>query len=72
MPKLLAILDVQGLPIHRYRYLVHPKKKKLSPVTPAFLEFAKMEGQNIARKTKQKLEKIRKSRAYKNRKQKNK
>ena len=68
----IAILDVQGLPIHRYWYLVHPKNKKLSPVTMAFLEFAKMEGKNIANRTKQKMEKIRKSRAYKNKKQKNK
>ena len=27
----IAILDVQGLPIHRYWYLVHPKKKNFHP-----------------------------------------
>jgi len=64
----IAILDVRGLPIHRYWYLVHPKNKKLSPVTLAFLKFAKMEGKNIANKTKQKMEEIRKSRAYKSKK----
>lgn len=61
----IAILDVQNLPIHRYWYLVHPKNKKLSPVTLAFLEFAKKEGQNIANRTNQKLEAIRKSRVRK-------
>ncbi len=62
----IAVLDVQGLPIHRYWYLVHPKNKKLSPVTLAFLEFAKKEGQNIAQKIKQKMEEIRKSQVHKN------
>ena len=57
----IAILDVQGLPIHRYWYLVHPKNKKLSPVTLAFLEFAKMQGQKVANKFNEEMEITRKA-----------
>ncbi len=57
----IAILDVQGLPIHRYWYLVHPKNKKLSPVTLAFLEFAKMQGQKVANKFNAEMEITRKA-----------
>ena len=57
----IAILDVQGLPIHRYWYLVHPKNKKLSPVTLAFLEFAKMQGQKVANKFNEEMEVTRKA-----------
>ena len=36
----LAILDVEGFPIMRQWYLVHPKGKELSLVAKAFLEYA--------------------------------
>lgn len=36
----VAILDVDGFPIMRQWYLVHPKGKELSLVAQAFLEFA--------------------------------
>jgi len=36
----VAILDVEGFPIMRQWYLVHPKGKELSLVAQAFLEFA--------------------------------
>jgi DNA-binding transcriptional LysR family regulator len=36
----VAILDVEGFPILREWYLVHPKGKELSLVAKAFLEFA--------------------------------
>ncbi len=37
----VAILDVEGFPIMRQWFLVHPKGKELSLVTRAFLEFAR-------------------------------
>ena len=36
----VALLDVEGFPIMRQWYLVHPKGKELSLVAKAFLEFA--------------------------------
>lgn len=36
----VAILDVEGFPVMRQWYLVHPKGKELSLVAQAFLEFA--------------------------------
>ena len=36
----VAILDVQGFPIMRHWYLVHPRGKELSLVAKTFLEFA--------------------------------
>lgn len=36
----LALLDVEGFPIIRHWYLVHPKGKELSLVAKAFLEYA--------------------------------
>ena len=35
------VLDVQGFPIVRKWYLVHPADKELSPIASAFLEFAR-------------------------------
>lgn len=49
----LAILDVQGFPIHRQWYLANPKDKKLSVVAQAFLEFlheeSKLHGEKYLR-----------------------
>ena len=36
----VALLDVEGFPIMRQWYIVHPKGKELSPVAQAFLDFA--------------------------------
>lgn len=36
----VALLDVQGFPIPRQWYIVHPRSKELSLVAKAFLEFA--------------------------------
>ena len=43
----VAILDVEGFPILRRWYLVHPKGKELSLVASTFLEFAKESESNI-------------------------
>ena len=43
----VAILDVQGFPIPRQWYLVHPKGKELSLVAKAFLDFAIEHGPNL-------------------------
>lgn len=36
----VALLDVEGFPIQRQWYIVHPRNRELSPVAKAFLEFA--------------------------------
>ena len=36
----VAVLDVEGFPIHRQWFMVHPKGKELSVVARAFLEYA--------------------------------
>jgi LysR family transcriptional regulator, low CO2-responsive transcriptional regulator len=36
---LLAMLDVQGLPLQRQWHVVHPRTKELSPVARTFLDF---------------------------------
>ncbi len=46
----IAILDVQGFPIQRHWYVVHPKGRKLSIVAQAFLEYVKQEGRHITEK----------------------
>ena len=43
----LAILDVEGLPIRRSWYIVHPSGKRLSVVAQAFFEHLKTEGIRI-------------------------
>ncbi|MGM0411822.1 MAG: LysR family transcriptional regulator [Pseudomonadota bacterium] len=44
----LAILDVEGMPIERYWYVVYPKGKKLSVVARAFLDFMLTEREQVA------------------------
>jgi DNA-binding transcriptional LysR family regulator len=44
----LAILDVEGMPIERYWYVVYPKGKKLSAVARAFLDFMLDEREQVA------------------------
>lgn len=44
----LAILDVEGMPIERYWYVVYPKGKKLSAVARAFLDFMLAEREQVA------------------------
>ena len=46
----IALLDVQGFPIKRQWYLVHPKGKKLSIVARSFLDLVREHGQHIAEK----------------------
>jgi len=46
----LAILDVQGFPIHRHWYLAYPKDKQLSVVAKAFLEFLHEESKLLGEK----------------------
>ena len=43
----VALLDVQGFPIPRQWYIVHPRNKELSLVAKAFLEFALSNGPNV-------------------------
>ncbi len=44
----LAILDVEGFPIQRHWYIVHPAGKQLSVIAKTFLEYLKNEGKQIA------------------------
>lgn len=64
----IAILDVQGFPIQRHWYVVHPKHKRLSVVTQAFLEFVKQEGHHVAENFDKEMKKLRGSRTTKRRK----
>lgn len=50
------VLDVQGFPIERTWYLVHPKDKELSPIAQAFLEFAMTKEESIRKHMKDLLE----------------
>ena len=46
----LAILDVEGFPLHRHWYVIYPKSKQLSVVAQTFLDFLFTEGRQIAEK----------------------
>ena len=46
----VAVLDVEGFPIHRQWYMVHQKGKELSLVARAFLEYAISSEQKIRRR----------------------
>lgn len=46
-PKSLVALDVEGLPIRRHWYIVHPAGKRLSVVAQAFYAYLKAEGSQI-------------------------
>jgi DNA-binding transcriptional LysR family regulator len=46
-PKSLVALDVEGLPILRHWYIVHPAGKRLSVVAQAFYAYLKAEGSQI-------------------------
>ena len=43
----VVVLDVEGLPIQRQWFMVHPKGKELSLVAKAFLEYAISSGPKI-------------------------
>jgi LysR family transcriptional regulator, low CO2-responsive transcriptional regulator len=45
---LLTILDVQGFPIQRQWYVVHPSGKQLSLIAQAFFEYLTTEGKMVA------------------------
>jgi len=45
--KRLAVLDVEDFPIMRHWYLVHPRSKRLSPVTQAFRQFVLHDAQTV-------------------------
>ncbi len=44
----LAILDVEGFPLQRHWYVIHPESKRLSIVAQTFLDFLFTEGRQIA------------------------
>ncbi len=44
----LAILDVQGFPIHLHWYVIYPAGKQLSIIAQTFLSYMQQEGQQIA------------------------
>jgi DNA-binding transcriptional LysR family regulator len=46
-PRSLVALNVEGLPIRRHWYIVHPQGKRLSVVAQAFFAFLKTEGGRI-------------------------
>jgi DNA-binding transcriptional LysR family regulator len=58
----IAVLDVQGFPIERYWYVVHPKSKRLSLVARAFLDFVKQEGAQLAENFDSQMNKLRQRR----------
>jgi DNA-binding transcriptional LysR family regulator len=46
-PSSLVALNVEGFPIRRHWYIVHPAGKKLSVVAQAFYAYLKAEGSQI-------------------------
>lgn len=64
----IALLDVQGFPIKRQWYLVHPKGKKLSVVARSFLELVREQGQHIAEKFDRELAELHRARPVKTKK----
>ena len=46
-PRSLVALNVEGLPIRRHWYIVHPAGKRLSVVAQAFFAYLKAEGSHI-------------------------
>ncbi len=46
-PRSLVALNVEGFPIHRHWYIVHPTGKRLSVVAQAFFAFLKAQGPGI-------------------------
>jgi LysR family transcriptional regulator, low CO2-responsive transcriptional regulator len=47
----LAILDVEGFPIERHWYVVHPSGKQLSAIAKAFYDYLMNEGKQVAQDT---------------------
>jgi DNA-binding transcriptional LysR family regulator len=47
----LAILDVEGFPIQRYWYIIHPAGKQLSVIAQAFFDYLMNEGKAVAEQT---------------------
>ncbi|NDJ19710.1 LysR substrate-binding domain-containing protein [Myxacorys almedinensis] len=47
----LIILDVEGFPIERYWYVVHPSGKQLSAIARAFFDYLLNEGKRVAEET---------------------
>ena len=47
----LTILDVQGFPIERYWYVIHPKNKQISVVAEEFLKYLVEEGKQVVEDT---------------------
>ncbi|NJK53551.1 MAG: LysR family transcriptional regulator [Leptolyngbyaceae cyanobacterium SU_3_3] len=47
----LAILDVEGFPIHRQWYVVYPSGKQLSAIAQAFFDYLLNEGKQVAERT---------------------
>lgn len=47
----LTILDVEGFPIERYWYIVHPAGKQLSVIAQAFFDYLITEGKAVAAQT---------------------
>lgn len=64
----IALLDVQGFPIEREWYLVHPKGRKLSVVARSFLDLVREQGQQIAEKFDREILKLREARPAKTKK----
>lgn len=61
----IAILDVQGFPIERHWYLVHPRDKKVSIIAQSFLALVREQGQEIGEKFDREIAKIRQKRSSK-------
>jgi DNA-binding transcriptional LysR family regulator len=68
----IAVLDVEGFPIERHWYVVHPKGKKLSVVARTFLDFVREQGRHIAEKFDREFARLRRHAATKARKQRSK
>ena len=61
----IAILDVQGFPIERHWYLVHPRDKNVSVIAKTFLTLVREQGQEIGEKFDREIAKIRQKRSGK-------
>lgn len=61
----IAILDVQGFPIERHWYLVHPRDKNVSVIAQSFLALVREQGQEIGEKFDREIAKIRQKRSTK-------
>lgn len=64
----VSVLDVQGFPLKRYWFLAHTRRRKLTVLAQAFLDFAFEEGYHIGEEFDREIAKIRSFRSSRARK----